>query len=294
MISIRTYFKAEIKNIGINELSYALDALHGRHILLTDKDGKVHDPVKMYFWEPKRYISIFPYSISENPEECLLDLDNVAFGNFKAFDITDPSISFNISVNPDKAPDLNYCAGYRIIITDFTDKPYSSDIMETDFKFLSNVCKHLGYAYIEISEDFKKREATNYASETKAYHREIKDQHLNTAIRNISKILVDEVKAGVFDYSKLKDLNEIDKVYDHYLENREKSLSHDYEPLYLYQRAVVKGYYLSGMKEKDYIERLTKNMFGNKEDLTNINRDILAKYDRYKAEYEDFLGEEMV
>lgn len=280
MISIRTYFKAEIKNIGINELSYALDALHGRHILLTDKDGKVHDPVKMY--------------VCENPEECLLDLDNVSFGNFKAFDITDPSISFNISVNPDKAPDLNYCAGYRIIITDFTEKPYSSDIMETDFKFLANVCKHLGYAYIEISEDSKKREATNYASETKAYHREIKDQQLNTVIRNISKILVDEIKAGEFDYGRLKELNEIDKVYDHYLENREKSLFDDYEPLYLYQRAVVKGYYLSGMKEKDYTESLTENMFGNKEDLTNIHRDILAKYERYKAEYEDSLGEEMV
>ena len=228
-MSLTVYFTADIRHTGITEMTQCLEALYGRSLLLRDQNtGLYYFPENVYFCKDPK-------------DDRGWNKKELPFGHYAIMDPLTPEMQFTIDIRPDDAID-DYAAGNRITVHAFQDKPYDEN---TDFRYLKEMCRHMGYSSFFISDEYTGKETKDYFNrETSVYFKEIRDGYPARLAHDISAILAKSNDMMPMPSDK------VDAVYDR-MEDRRNDGYH-----YTYQRVLVKGFISSGMDKEQFINAL--------------------------------------
>lgn len=278
-MGLSTYFHGEIRDVGMGEFAECLSALTGHYYLLQDKEGALFDPHNVIFEEKEECVS---YRDSYN---------HIPYGQYTLVCIANP-VSYQVEIEKDKCDDPKYADGLKIKLFDFIDKPYE----EGDFFVVSGLCEHLGFSKYEISGDYEEKSISKSFGKASAdYFRNIR----NSGINRITKI-VDRTIADHFCKGWQKEKPDIRGIFQLIVKKRNEELSRKYdmskpawkdllvnETTYLYDKAVVSGFYECSLSLEEYKEEIKKGFY-NKDAAKRIDK-IFSRFEDARSEFESNL-----
>ena len=267
-----TTFMAQIHNTGIKEVTRCLNILAGINFLIEDKNGNLHNPNKVFFCADAEYKndSYFDY---------------LPYGQYSLRCPLNTAYDFVMTITEDVPYDNEHSVGDYICLCDFTKNSYDKN---RDFILLKDLCKHMGYSSYDITKyNDEIEEHEEYIDSSIVYFREI-DVHCEYIVNQISKILFDKgdlINTDEYEFA----IEEVDNVFNYAMEEREKEKSDnpflDENYSFLRDRAIIKGFILSGMEKDEYIKACGK-------DLIREFESVFKKYEEYKENYDNTIEED--
>lgn len=266
-MSLSTYFNGEIKNVSFSEFVECLTALTGHCYFLQNEAGDLFRTSRLFFNE------------GEEPQE-KWGILVLPYGEYRLTRVP-PVDSFHVKIEKDKSEDQDYADGLRIQISSFVDKPYQ----ESDFVLLKELCRHLGYSSYQITSEYGGEPIlASFDKMSSAYFRNIRGCVVNQVARVVDRLAVDYPEDG----NKRKP--NVGEVYRKLAEKKnEENAENGIEPIdetaFLYDMAVVNGYYECGLFLKEYKKEL-KSAMPNDFERARIDR-IFEEFEAVSSELEN-------
>lgn len=246
-----TFFHGEIRNVGMKEFTECLSALTGHYYFLQDEEGTLFDPQNVRF-EEKEKMEYFPYKDKDNHY-------HIPYGKYNLVCVAN-CISYRVEIEEDISEDPNYAAGLKIKLFDFVDKPYE----EGDFSVVSGLCEHLGFSNYEIRGDYNQEPILkSFDKMSTDYIRNIRNSKTDLIVR-----IVDGIIANHYYKDKPKEKPDIDGIFQLIIEKRNEEKAEllkmypweepENETTYLFNKAVVSGFYECNLSLEEYKEEIKK------------------------------------